>query len=148
MNSKRVVQIQMNQFQTLKEKARSELLLNNFEASLNLYNICIGIHRFSRFYLYKECEGFLSEGFEPREKSIIYLNIAICFINLKRTEEAIKSIDKSIESDVTYIKAYYRKAGLLKALEKYEEALEICQKALKIEQNKEIFLLIVKFYEK
>ena len=133
MNSKRVVQIQMNQFQTLKEKARSELLLNNFEASLNLY---------------KECEGFLSEGFEPREKSIIYLNIAICFINLKRTEEAIKSIDKSIESDVTYIKAYYRKAGLLKALEKYEEALEICQKALKIEQNKEIFLLIVKFYEK
>ena len=67
-------------------------------------------------------------------------------MNLKNFEEAEKYIEKSIECDRSYVKAYYRKAVYLKNKEKFIEALEICQEALKIEKVQEILLLGVRIF--
>jgi len=116
-------------YHEIKEKAKGYLLQKNYEDSI---------------ILYKQCEGFLNdEVCEAREKSVIYLNICICFMNLKKNIDAESYADKAIECDGSYVKAYYRKAILLKLNEKYEEALEICKNAMKIEKNQEIFMIMV-----
>ena len=113
----------------IKEKAKAYLLQNDYENSLSFY---------------KKCEGlFKEESYEAREKSVVFLNICICFMNMKKNNEAELYADKSIECDGSYVKAYYRKAILLKINEKYEEAIEICKNAMKIEKNQEIFMLMV-----
>lgn len=119
---------QIQEFQNLKECAKQELLKDNVEASL---------------LLYRKCEDFIISlpDLPKREKAIIYLNIAICYIVKNQLEEGENYIEKSLLADRSYIKAYYRKANILKRKEKFIEALEICQEALKIEKNSEIMLL-------
>lgn len=122
--------IQKTLFLSLKERARSKLVDNNHAAALDLY---------------RQCESLVlssdSQGFSPREKAIINLNISICYLNIQRQEEAEAYLQKSLENDRTYLKAYYRKACLLRDREKYDEALEVCQEALKVEKNQEIMIL-------
>lgn len=119
-------------FKSIKEKARELLLIKDYKTSLIFYQQCEELIKNSEPYL-----------FESREKAIIFLNMAICFINLFKNCEAENYIDNSIQSDITYVKAHYRKAVLLKNQEKFIEALEVCQNALKIEKNQEIIMLIV-----
>ena len=122
---------QIQEYQNLKECAKQELLKNNIEASLLLYRKCADL--------------IISlPDIAKREKAIIFLNIAICYISKYQFEEGENYIEKSLLTDRSYIKAYYRKAILLKNKEKFIEALEICQEALKIEKNSEIMLLGVK----
>lgn len=122
---------QIPEYQNLKECAKQELLKNNIEASL---------------LLYRKCEDLITSlpDVPKREKAIIYLNIGVCYISKNQLQESENYIEKSLLTDRSYIKAYYRKAILLKKNEKFIEALEICQEALKIEKNSEIMLLGVK----
>lgn len=124
----------LNDLEILKTKAKTSLLEKSYELAIKQYNDCLEI-----------IEKKEIVDFPKREKAIIYLNIGLCYLNLKQEVNSENFFDKSIEIDPSYIKAYYRKILSLKSREKYLEALEICQKVLNFERNPEILALAVFF---
>lgn len=129
------MQENLKNLEILKTKAKTYLLEKSYELAIKQYNECLE--------MIQEKENL---DFPKREKAIIYLNIGLCYLSLKQEINAENFIDKSIEIDPSYIKAYYRKILSLKSRENYLEALEICQKVLNFERNPEILALAVCFF--
>lgn len=68
--------------------------------------------------------------------------------NLKRDEEALISINKSISLNPKYADAYVKKATILQALHKHPEAIEACSNALRIDtQLWDVYRLRAKSYK-
>ena len=67
--------------------------------------------------------------------SSIFLNRAICKSKLKNNEEALLDLDKAIECNEEYAKAYVKKGEINTALENYEDAVRNFEAAKRISPN-------------
>jgi tetratricopeptide (TPR) repeat protein len=63
--------------------------------------------------------------------AIIHTNISICCLQLKQTQTAFQNVNKAIEYDVQYQKAYYRKVLILREMGQLRECFEIAKELWK-----------------
>ncbi|XP_046550029.1 LOW QUALITY PROTEIN: helicase with zinc finger domain 2-like [Haliotis rubra] len=59
--------------------------------------------------------------------STLFSNRALCCLKKELFEEAVADCDSAIRTQPTNLKAYYRKVQALKALHKYQDALQLAQ---------------------
>jgi len=67
------------------------------------------------------------------DQPAFHSNLAHCYFKLKRWPEQEAAARQCLAIDATFIKGYYRLATALKMQDKYDEALEVLGKALKID---------------
>merc|ERR1711884_779295 len=65
----------------------------------------------------------------------IYSNRAACYTKLNAFDLTIKDCDTSISMDPTFVKAYLRKANVLKAMGQAKNAMEVYSKAMELDPN-------------
>merc|ERR1712037_826779 len=64
-----------------------------------------------------------------------YSNRAACYTKLNALDLTIKDCDTSISMDPTFVKAYLRKANVLKAMGQAKNAMEVYSKAMELDPN-------------
>jgi tetratricopeptide (TPR) repeat protein len=87
--------------------------------------------------------------------SVVYFNMAVGksplwkityftlgLSKLKKNEEALSALNKCLNFDPEYAKAYVKRGEINETLENFEEALKDFQKANHIEPSKIIFIMI------
>ena len=82
--------------------------------------------------------GLVIAKAEGVDYSLPLNNIAKCYINLKKYEEAIKYCKKKIKIDPKNRIAHNHMAQALAELKKYEEAIKYCKKSIELEPDKKI----------
>jgi len=65
----------------------------------------------------------------------IYSNRAACYTKLNAFDLTIKDCDTSISMDPNFVKAYLRKANVLKAMGQVKNAMEVYSKAMELDPN-------------
>jgi len=65
----------------------------------------------------------------------IYSNRAACYTKLNAFDLTIKDCDASIALDPSFVKAYLRKANVLKAMGQVQKAMEVYAKAMELDPN-------------
>jgi len=65
----------------------------------------------------------------------IYSNRAACYTKLNAFDLTIKDCDTSISMDPLFVKAYLRKANVLKAMGQIKNAMEVYSKAMELDPN-------------
>uniref|UniRef100_A0A6T2K395 peptidylprolyl isomerase n=1 Tax=Eutreptiella gymnastica TaxID=73025 RepID=A0A6T2K395_9EUGL len=65
----------------------------------------------------------------------LYSNRSASYLKLDRKEEALADAEKAVEADPKWPKGFYRKALTLQAMEKYKQAAQVCEQALKFDKN-------------
>merc|ERR1711862_279585 len=60
---------------------------------------------------------------------------AACYTKLNAFDLTIKDCDTSISMDPTFVKAYLRKANVLKAMGQAKNAMEVYSKAMELDPN-------------
>jgi len=65
----------------------------------------------------------------------IYSNRAACYTKLNAFDLTIKDCDTSISIDPNFVKAYLRKANVLKAMGQVKNAMEVYSKAMELDPN-------------
>jgi len=65
----------------------------------------------------------------------IFSNRAACYTKLNAFDLTIKDCDSSIALDPGFVKAYLRKANVLKAMGQAQKAMEVYTKALELDPN-------------
>jgi len=65
----------------------------------------------------------------------IYSNRAACYTKLTAFDLSIKDCDTSISMDPNFVKAYLRKANVLKAMGQTKNAMEVYSKAMELDPN-------------
>lgn len=79
---------------------------------------------------------FYSEAIKRNPKDAkIYSNRAACYTKLNAFDLTIKDCDTSISMDPTFVKAYLRKANVLKAMGQAKNAMEVYSKAMELDPN-------------
>merc|ERR1712098_254622 len=66
-----------------------------------------------------------------------YSNRAACYTKLNAFDLTIKDCDQSISIDPVFVKAYLRKANVLKAMGQVKNAMEEYSKAMELDPNSE-----------
>jgi len=67
----------------------------------------------------------------------IYSNRAACYTKLNAFDLTIKDCDSSIAIDPNFVKAYLRKANVLKAMGQAQKAMDVYSKAMELDPNSE-----------
>merc|ERR1712029_909056 len=65
----------------------------------------------------------------------IYSNRAACYTKLNAFDLTIKDCDSSIALDPNFVKAYLRKANVLKAMGQAQKAMDVYSKAMELDPN-------------
>ena len=65
----------------------------------------------------------------------IYSNRAACYTKLNAFDLVIKDCDASIALDPGFVKAYLRKANVLKAMGQTQKAMDVYSKAMELDPN-------------
>ena len=79
---------------------------------------------------------FYTEALKRNPKDAkIYSNRAACYTKLNAFDLTIKDCDSSIALDPTFVKAYLRKANVLKAMGQTQKAMEVYGKAMELDPN-------------
>jgi len=79
---------------------------------------------------------FYTEALKRNPKDAkIYSNRAACYTKLNAFDLTIKDCDSSIALDPTFVKAYLRKANVLKAMGQAQKAMEVYSKAMELDPN-------------
>merc|ERR1719507_1276197 len=79
---------------------------------------------------------FYTEALKRNPKDAkIFSNRAACYTKLNAFDLTIKDCDSSIALDPTFVKAYLRKANVLKAMGQSQKAMEVYTKALELDPN-------------
>jgi len=79
---------------------------------------------------------FYSEAIKRNPKDAkIYSNRAACYTKLNAFDLTIKDCDTAIAMDPNFVKAYLRKANVLKAMGQAKNAMEVYSKAMELDPN-------------
>merc|ERR1711872_221927 len=79
---------------------------------------------------------FYTEALKRNPKDAkIYSNRAACYTKLNAFDLTIKDCDASIALDPNFVKAYLRKANVLKAMGQAQKAMEVYGKAMELDPN-------------
>merc|ERR1712110_779895 len=79
---------------------------------------------------------FYSEAIKRNPKDAkIYSNRAACYTKLNAFDLVIKDCDSSIALDPGFVKAYLRKANVLKAMGQTQKAMDVYSKAMELDPN-------------
>jgi len=79
---------------------------------------------------------FYTEALKRNPKDAkIYSNRAACYTKLNAFDLTIKDCDSSIALDPNFVKAYLRKANVLKAMGQTQKAMEVYAKAMELDPN-------------
>jgi stress-induced-phosphoprotein 1 len=79
---------------------------------------------------------FYSEAIKRNPQDAkIYSNRAACYTKLNAFDLTIKDCDTSISMDPVFVKAYLRKANVLKAMGQVKNAMEVYSKAMELDPN-------------
>jgi tetratricopeptide (TPR) repeat protein len=65
--------------------------------------------------------------------NFVYYNLGVTLVNLKKKQEGLAAIEKSIELDPNYANAWYNRACLLALLKKKEETMESLKRAIELD---------------
>ncbi|KAL7282463.1 hypothetical protein ACG7TL_003934 [Trametes sanguinea] len=89
---------------------------------------------------YKEARDFYTQGIDakPEDKSILealLCNRAACNLELQNYGSVLRDCSKAIGVNPKSSKAYYRSALALIALERYDEALDCCDRCLQFDKD-------------
>ncbi|RPD67088.1 40S ribosomal protein S7 [Lentinus tigrinus ALCF2SS1-7] len=89
---------------------------------------------------YREALGFYSQGVDAKPEDKILLeallcNRAACNLELKNYGSVLRDCSKAISINAHSSKAYYRSALALVALERYDEALDCCDRCLQFDKD-------------
>ncbi|TFK94731.1 40S ribosomal protein S7 [Polyporus arcularius HHB13444] len=89
---------------------------------------------------YREALGFYTQGVDakPEDKALLealLCNRAACNLELHNYGSVLRDCSKAISINPQSSKAYYRSALALVALERYEEALDCCDRCLQFDQG-------------
>ncbi|OSD04320.1 40S ribosomal protein S7 [Trametes coccinea BRFM310] len=89
---------------------------------------------------YKEARDFYTQGIDakPEDKSILealLCNRAACNLELQNYGSVLRDCSKAIGVNPKSSKAYYRSAIALIALERYDEALDCCDRCLQFDKD-------------
>jgi len=108
----------LKKFEEYKENANGEFKKGNYEEAIKLYTECLQLDPEFRSY-----------------NSIIHCNRGAAYMSLKKYHEALADINKSIELDHQYAKAYFRRAEIKMNNEEYEDALRDFQQVRQLNPN-------------
>jgi len=79
---------------------------------------------------------YYSEALKRNPKDAkIFSNRAACYTKLNAFDLTIKDCDSSIALDPVFVKAYLRKANVLKAMGQTQKAMEVYAKAMELDPN-------------
>lgn len=113
----------------LKEKAAASFKKGDIQAAIDQFQDCLEVDDLNINY-----------------NATIYLNIALCFSKQSKNEEALKSLNKAVQLNPKYAKAFFKRGDVNEALGNHEEALRDYQNAHQLEPSKS-FLTIIIFLE-
>lgn len=65
---------------------------------------------------YSELIRNLPEGVQTRSVAVLHLNLGICYQFMGRLQQAIESVERALQTDPAYDKAYFRKVQILVAM--------------------------------
>lgn len=102
----------INQSSTLKEKASEIFKKGDVQAAIDQFQDCLDIDELNINY-----------------NSTIYLNIALGFSKQNKNEEALKMLNKAIQMNPKYAKAFIKRGDINQALGNSEDALRDYQQA-------------------
>lgn len=114
--------------------------LYNFEYATKLdpYNGRILVNLGAAYYnlgLFKKSEKTLQQSKKYYNDRSIYRNLGICYMKLKRFQEAEEELKYAIYIDPKFTEAYYDLGYLYFIQEKYDDTIEQWNKILEIEPN-------------
>lgn len=108
----------LKKFDEYKEKANAKFKEGKYKEAMQLYTECLQLDPEYRSY-----------------NAIIYCNRSAAYLRLKNLSAALADINKSIELNPNYAKAYFRRAEIKVKMEEYEDALRDFQQVQRIVPN-------------
>lgn len=103
----------------LKEKASELFKKNEIQAAIDKFGECLDVDEVNVVY-----------------NATIYFNMALGFGKLKKNEEALKCLNKAVQLNPKYAKAFYKRGEINQLLDNHEEALRDFQAASNIDPSK------------
>lgn len=97
-----------------KRRAKASMGSKNYPEAISLYTKSIDV-----------CPAL-----DTNALAILYANRSLAHINMNFVEAASKDADMAIASDISYLKAHFRKVMALIAMQEYQRAREIINKCL------------------
>jgi tetratricopeptide (TPR) repeat protein len=101
-----------------KEKANESFKKGDYDGAIHLYSKLLEIDSNNKIF-----------------NSTIYANRALCYQKKNKLIEALQDINKSIDLNTSYLKAYYRRATIYVNLKNAEKAKQDLTKILKIDPS-------------
>lgn len=95
----------------------------------------------------KKALNFYEKYIEKEKNYHIYLNMGICYMDLKYFKKAVDIINEAIKMEPNNPEGYFELADCYVEMEKYDEALKIYENKLKNMENVEEFYLYMKIAE-
>ena len=125
----------------IKEIGNTHFKKSEYEKAIYYYNQCY-------ILMVDNNEKIDHKMFELEQKNFLatlMFNIGVSYYHLNNYEKSLEAIDRALSLNPEYIKAYFRKAVILKQLKKYGAAIQIIEKLLSIDKgNKDFIQLLVK----
>ncbi len=90
----------------MKERATELFKKGEIQAALDKFMECIELDELNQNY-----------------NATIYFNMALCFTKLKKNEDALKCLNKAVNFNPKYAKAFFKRGEINQLLENHEEAL-------------------------
>ncbi len=101
-----------------KEKANDSFKKGDYDGAIHLYTKLLDIDSNNKIF-----------------NSTIYANRALCYQKKNKLIEALQDINKSIDLNSSYLKAYYRRATIYVNLKNADKAKQDLIKVLKIDPS-------------
>ncbi len=108
----------MEKVENEKEKANESFKKGDYDGAIHLYTKLLEIDSYNKIF-----------------NSTIYANRALCYQKKNKYIEALQDINKSIDLNTSYLKAYYRRATIYVNLKNAEKAKQDLTKVLKIDPS-------------
>ncbi|TFK29260.1 40S ribosomal protein S7 [Coprinopsis marcescibilis] len=89
---------------------------------------------------YREALGFYTQGVDAKPTdqhlmNVLLCNRAACNLELKNYGSVLRDCSTALKSDPTLAKAYYRSGQALLTLDRVDEALDCCDRSLKLDAD-------------
>jgi len=108
--------------QKLKEEGNKAFSNGQYEKALSIYTKALEI-------LHSNHQGGIQNVDYNQISSVLDLNISMCYYKLGKLEQSLSFVDRALENNSEYVKAYYRKSVILKDMKNYQDSI-ICLKRL------------------
>jgi DnaJ family protein C protein 7 len=102
--------LNLRRFSELKDEASSLFKRSQYQAAMDKFRDCLSIDAYHLGY-----------------NATCHLNIALCQLKLTKFEDALASLNKSLQCNPQYAKALLKRGEVNLKLENYEEALRDLQ---------------------